>query len=254
MVPSQLKALLERIDKKKHELDQYRPLPKELVDNLEEWYKVHLTYSSNALEGNSLTASETAIVLEKGLAIGGKPLKDHLEAINHAYAFDYILELAQNPRSGLTLRDTYSLHQLILRQIDDQNAGQLRSVQVRIPGLNLKLAEPTELQELMNEFINWLHTTKEHPVVVAADAHLKFVTIHPFIDGNGRTARLLMNLLLIQEGYPPALIMPEEKDEYIATLAKAQTEGIIDPFRLFIAQNVEKSLDVYLEHASLSIV
>ena len=106
----------------------------------------------------------------------------------------------------------------------------------------------------MDEFINWLPTTKEHPVLVAADAHLKFVTIHPFIDGNGRTARLLMNLLLIQDGYPPALIMPEERDEYIATLSNAQTEGIIDPFRIFIALNVEKSLDIYLEHASQSIL
>lgn len=248
-----LNNLLVELDQKKKQLDTFRPLPKELLDNLTEWYKVELTYSSNALEGNTLTASETAIVLEKGVTIGGKPLKDHLEAINHGYAFDYVMELVQSSRQDLTLTDIYGIHQLILKALDDDNAGRLRRVNVRITGLDLKLAEPIKLQELMDEFIQWLHTSIEHPVLIAADAHLKLVTIHPFIDGNGRSARLLMNLLLMQAGYPPAVIHPEQRKEYVDALRSAQLDGDAEPFRVLIAQCVEKSLDGYIEQASGTI-
>lgn len=250
---SSLSNLLAELDQKKKQLDTFRPLPKELLENLTEWYKVELTYSSNALEGNALTASETAIVLEKGIAIGGKPLKDHLEAINHGNAFDYVMELVQSSRQDLTLTDIYGIHQLILKALDDDNAGRLRRVNVRITGLDLKLAEPIKLQELMDEFIQWLQTSKEHSVLIAADAHLKLVTIHPFIDGNGRAARLLMNLLLMQAGYPPAVIHPEQRKEYIDALRAAQLEGDVEPFRMFIAQCVEKGLDGYIEQASGTI-
>ena len=245
---SSLKVLLETLDQKKKELDSFRPLPKELLQNLKEWYKVELTYSSNALEGNTLTASETALVLEKGLTVKGKPLKDHLEAVNHGYAFDYIIELVNGSAKDRDLRDIYGIHQLILKSIDDQNAGRLRLVQVYITGLELDLPGPIKLQELMEEFIQWLHTTQEHPVLIAADAHLKLVSIHPFMDGNGKTSRLLMNLLLMQAGFPPAVIKPEQKDEYIEVLKEAQLTGNAEPFRMFIVQCVEKSLEKSLEN------
>lgn len=249
-----IQNLLKEVDSKKHELDTYRPLPPELIKNLNEWYRVELAYSSNALEGNTLTSSETAIVIEKGLTIGGKTLKEHLEAINHAYAFDFILDLAKNPVKNITLRDIYSIHCLILRDIDSENAGQLRKILVRITGLNLVLPDPVkQLPELMDEFLAWLHTTQEHPILRAADAHLKLVTIHPFIEGNGRTARLLMNLLLIQAGYPPALIMPEQRAAYIDALALAQTKNILEPYHEFILQCVARSLDTYLLHARSTI-
>ena len=252
MSPS-LEKLLVALDEKKEKLDSYRPLPKELIHNLKEWYKVELTYSSNALEGNTLTSSETALVLEKGLTVKGKPLKDHLEAVNHGYAFDYMLELAKGSPTDITLHDIYGIHQLILKTINDTHAGRLRTIAVYITGLDLDLPEPVKLQELMDEFILWLHTIKEHPVLKAADAHLKLVTIHPFIDGNGRTSRLLMNLLLMQAGFPPAVISPEQKDEYIDALRAAQLKGDTEPFRLFIAQCVQKSFHKYLNAASKTV-
>lgn len=248
-----LRELLGIIDSKKAELDTYRPLPPELVTNLNNWFKVELTYTSNALEGNTLTASETALVVEKGLTVGGKTLDEHLEAINHAYAFDYILSLAKSSRKDITLHDIYSIHSLILRGIKDEHAGKLRSVLVRITGLDLALPEPIKLPEMMEEFITWLHTTEEHPVLIAADAHLKFVTIHPFVDGNGRTARLLMNLLLIQTGYPFADIVPEIRSEYIESLALAQTTGNTEAYYLLIAYAVDKGLDIYLQHARATL-
>ncbi len=248
-----LTSLLKELEQKKIMLDSFRPLPKELIQNLMDWYKVEFTYASNALEGNSLTASETALVLEKGLTVKGKPLKDHLEAVNHGYAFDYIVELSQGSPSDISLRDIYGIHQLILKSIDDKNAGRLRDIQVRITGLDLDLPSPLNLQDLMEDFIQWLHATKEHPVLLAADAHLKLVSIHPFADGNGRTSRLLMNLLLMQAGYPPAVISPEQKDDYIEALKSAQLDGNIEPFREFIATSVEKSLDRYLNAAQATI-
>ena len=140
--PRTLKSLLETLDRKKSELDSYRPFPPELEKNLIEWYKVELTYTSNALEGNVLSITETAILLEKGLTAKGKPLKDHLEAVNHGYAFDYISELTKSSRSDLTLRDIYGIHQLILKSIDDKHAGVVRTVPVRITGLDLELPDP----------------------------------------------------------------------------------------------------------------
>lgn len=242
-----LAELLRAIDQKKKRLDAVRPLPKELLKNIRDWDRVELTYTSNALEGNSLTAGETAIILEKGIAIGGKPLKDHLEAINHGFAFDNIMSLVQRSSDEFSLSELYAIHQLILRSIDDANAGKLRTVNIRITGLDLKLADHVRLPELMEHFIDWLTTTDEHPVLRAADAHLKLVTIHPFIDGNGRTARLLMNLLLMQAGYPPAVIKPEERAAYIDALQQAQLYGNNEPFREIIAHAVERSLDRYLE-------
>lgn len=246
---SKLEHLLNLLSQKKLELDSFRPLPKELVKNLNEWFKVKLTYSSNALEGNTLTLSETALVIEKGLTIGGKTLKEHLEATGHAQAFDYVLELAKQKRSQITLNDILNIHCLIFSQIDKLNAGTYRKILVKISGLNLTLPEPLKVPELMDQFISWLHTSDDHPVIIASKAHLDLVTIHPFVDGNGRTSRLLMNLLLIQAGYPPAIILPEERINYIDCLKEAQENNNYEPFFLFIAVAVSKSLDIYLEHA-----
>ncbi len=205
---NQLEKLLQQATQKKNELDSYRPLPKELIKNLDQWFKVETTYTSNAIEGNTLTAIETAIVIEKGLTIAGKTVKEHLEAINHGFAFDYILSLAKQSKDEIKLDTIFDLHSLVLKGIDNENAGCLRRIQVKISGSKVLLPQPIKLPDLMNDFIAWLHTTREHPIIIAAEAHLELVTIHPFVDGNGRTARLLMNLLLIQEGYPPTIIRP----------------------------------------------
>ena len=253
MVSPVIQDLLQSLDAKKKQLDTYRPFPRELIANLNAWFRIELTYTSNALEGNTLTSSETALIVEKGITVGGKTLWEHLEAINHAEAFDYIVYLAQQSKDEITLTDIYTIHRLILRRIDDDNAGQLRKVLVRISGLDFAFPEPLKLQEHMEEFMRWLHAAKDHPVIVAADAHLKLVTIHPFVDGNGRTARLLLNLLLIQAGYPPALITPQDRTKYIDALAQAQKNNQLDQYYTVIITAIERSLTIYLEHAQSTI-
>jgi len=248
-----VEKLLQEVTEKKELLDSYRPLPKELLHNLNEWFTIELTYTSNALEGNTLTKSETALVVEKGITIGGKTMREHLEAINHVYALDFIYQLASLTKDAITLQDIRSIHSLILKGIDDTNAGKIRTILVRIKGVDVALPEPFLLDELLEEYIKWLHTTTQHPVLVALDAHLKFVTIHPFVDGNGRTARLIMNLLLLQTGYPVLSIKPEERLAYINALAKAQTTGDASDYYELLITCLERSLDTYIEFAQKSM-
>lgn len=250
--------LLKELVRKKLLFDNYKPLPKSVLANLEEWYRIELTYTSNAIEGNTLTRQETALIVEKGITVEGKSLQEHLEAINHAEAFTYIQELAQQrKREELKLQDILDIHRMILKKIDDADAGRLRNTAVRISGSTTILPNPIKVPDLMREFIEWLQTTTDHPVQVASDAHFKLVTIHPFVDGNGRTARLLMNFILIQAGFPPAIIKKEERNRYLNSLETGQTKGNLDAYNELIYDAVNKSLDIYLEtvrpHESLSL-
>ncbi len=243
----------ERILKeKKEKLDNFRPLPPELINNLNEWFTIELTYNSNAIEGNTLSKSETAMVVEKGLTIGGKTVREHLEAINHAFALGFIREIAQKSHKDITLSDILDIHRLVLRGIDNKNAGALRTIQVSIAGSDITLPNPVKVPDLMNEFIEWLHSVDEFPVTIAADAHFKLVAIHPFVDGNGRTARLVMNLLLLQAGYPPAVVPIEERKVYIDAIAEAEKTGDLTDFYTLIYQAVNVSLDKYLSAAQAS--
>ena len=240
------------LSEKKNELDSYRNigdgLPLALVKNLEDWFRVELTYTSNAIEGNTLTRRETALVVEKGLTVGGKSLQEHLEASNHAYALDWIRELAMKPNAVPSENELLQLHSLILRSIDDMNAGRYREVGVMISGSSVTLPNPFKVPELMEEFIHWLATARDiHPVELAAEAHYRLVTIHPFIDGNGRTARLLMNLILISHGYPPAIINKRDRLAYISSLEKAQLGGSLDDYLKIISKAVDRSLNIYLK-------
>jgi len=249
-----MSEILLQITEKKTQLDRLRPLPPELLANLEGWFQVELTYSSNALEGNTLSRAETALVIEKGLTVAGKTLVEHLEAVNHAEALDYIKSLAGNTRKAISEGVILDIHKLILGNIDDRNAGRYRSVPVRIAGSRVILPNPLKVPELMAELVAWLHRESQaHPVAVAAEAHYRLVSIHPFVDGNGRTARLLMNLLLIQEGYPPAIIRDQDRLRYINALEKAQLGGSWEDFLALIYQAVERSLDIYLESADPSL-
>ena len=220
---------------------------------MQEWFRIELTYNSNALEGNTLTKRETALVVEEGLTIGGKSLKDHLEAINHAYALDYIKELATKKRSEITLTDILNIHRLILKGIDDAHAGAVRKIQVKISGSDVTLPDPLKVPELMQDFMQWLQTTHEDPRIVAALAHFKLVAIHPFVDGNGRVARLLMNLLLMQSGYPPAIIEKEKKKEYIDAIVAAEKHADFEKLYMFIFQPVGKSFDIYINAAEKTV-
>ena len=233
---------------KKHLLDQYRPLSPALAHNLDDWFRVELTYTSNAIEGNTLTRRETAIVIEKGLTVGGKSLKEHLEAANHSHALDYIQSLIGQKHHDLSSKDILDIHAIILKGIDDDNAGHYRMVPVRISGSSVIMPNPRKVPDLMDEFQNWLMNQDGlHPVSFAGEAHYRLVTIHPFVDGNGRTARLLMNLILMMEGYPPAIIRKRDRLAYVSALETAQLGGSKEPYDKIILKAVERSLDLYLK-------
>jgi Fic family protein len=242
-----VQALLDALSRKKATLDEYRPLPPALVKNLDDWFRVELTYTSNAIEGNTLTRNETALVIEKNLTIGGKTINEHLEAKGHAEAYDFIKRSMDKPRHGVALDDILDIHQIILERIDPPNAGKLRNIAVRIAGSTAVLPSPAKVPALMAQFILWLNAAEGHAAEIAADAHFKLVTIHPFVDGNGRTVRLLMNLLLMQKGYPPALILKEERLAYINAIERAEGEGDFEPYYRVIYGGIERSLDIYLQ-------
>jgi len=237
------------LTKKKDNLDEYRPMPPELVKNLEEWFLIELTYTSNAIEGNTLTRKETAAVVEKGITVGGKSLTEHLEATNHAKAINNVMKLAQSKTADLTENDILTIHNTILKGIDDDNAGHYRNIPVRISGSNVILPNPLKVSDLMSDFLDWItnhHDKDIHPVQLAAEVHYQLVTIHPFVDGNGRTARLLMNLILLQHGYTPALIRTRDRHKYISSLEKAQLGGSNKEYYKVIFDAVNRSLDIYL--------
>ena len=241
---------LEELSRKKELLDQYRPLPPALVSNLEDWFRVELTYTSNAIEGNTLTRRETALVLEEGLTVGGKSLREHLEAANHAAAIDWVQERVGQKPEKLGERDVLEIHAMILKGNDDTNAGRYRSIPVRISGSTIVLPNPAKAPNLMAGFAAWLAESGDlHPVALAAEAHYRLVTIHPFVDGNGRTVRLLMNLLLMIAGYPPAIIQKRERLAYLGALEKAQTGGSKSDFESLIYRAAGRSLDMYLKAA-----
>lgn len=239
---------LKLLTDKKQRLDTFRPLPPELVANLDGWFKVELTYTSNAIEGNTLTRAETALVVEKGITIQGKSLKEHLEATNHVEALDYIKTLVSKKRQDLREDDILDIHKAILQKIEENHAGRYRTQHAHLTGSETILPNPVKVPDLMKTFINWLTgNNSDHPVKIAADAHFKLVTIHPFSDGNGRTSRLLMNLLLMQAGYPPAIIRKEDRLEYVNALEKGQVGNDIGDFYNLIYEAVDRSLDIYLE-------
>lgn len=239
---------LKLLDIKKQKLDSFRPLPKELVRNLEEWFDVELTYTSNAIEGSTLSRAETALVVEKGITVRGKSLKEHLEAKNHVEALEYIKTLISGRRADITESTIREINRIVLDKIEGYNGGIFRTQYARIRGSTTVLPNPVKLPQLMEQFIAWLQgENSDHIIKIAADAHYKLVSIHPFEDGNGRTSRLLMNLLLIQNGYPPAIIRKEDMVSYFNSLEKAQTGGELTQFYNLIYEAVDRSLDIYLE-------
>ncbi len=193
----------------KAQLDALRPLAAEAVARLDTWYDVELTYTSNAIEGNTLTRQETAVVLEKGLTVRGKPLKDHQEAVDHLDALRYVRQLVETNRPT-TEADVRQIHALVVAGTLKGEAGIYSEHPRRIAGSRVVLPGPHKLTALMQEFGEWLSQI-EPTHDTAIEAHLRLVAIHPFSDGNGRTARLLMNLLLMRAGYPPLVVKPEDR-------------------------------------------
>lgn len=240
----------DRLTQKKQLLDTYRPLPGPLVKNLDDWFTVELTYTSNAIEGNTLTRRETAIVIERGLTIGGKSIKEHLEATNHAKALTLVHSLIKKKTSQLSIANVLDIHRIILKGIDDENAGYFRNIPIRISGSAVVMPNHKKVPELMAEFHKWFTSSHHmHPVAFAGEADYRLVSIHPFVDGNGRTARLLMNLLLMIYGYPPAIIRKRDRLAYIGALEKAQLGGSKSDYEAIIAKAANRSLDIYLKAA-----
>src|SRR5579859_8126616 len=238
---------LKKIYDKKKKLETLLPLPKITAKNLGEWFKIELTYTSNAIEGNTLTRQETALVVEKGLTVEGKSIQEHLEAINHAKAYEFIETLIKNKRVDITEKTILEIHSIILQNIDSTNAGRYRTVPVRIAGSSVIMPNALKVPDLMQEFIEWVQNVEKESVQTASEAHFKLVSIHPFTDGNGRTARLLMNLMLMQAGFPPAIIRKEERKAYINSIEKGQLTGDLSDYYPLIFDAVERSLDIYLE-------
>lgn len=235
------------IDKKKALLDSYRPLPEYTVKSIREQLLLEWIYNSNAIEGNTLTLMETKVVLE-GITIGGKTLREHLEVINHKDAILYIEEIvrAQEPLREWQIKN---IHRLVLKAIDDKYAGIYREQRVLIAGAKHVPPEVYFIKEQMENFIKWYNTDAKtlHPLEIAAMVHIKFVGIHPFVDGNGRTSRLLLNLELMKNGYPPVVIRAENRLEYYNSLDKAHTIGDNKDFIEIVIIELNKTLDLYLQ-------
>lgn len=238
--------MFEVIEQKKQLLDNKRPLPIYTLRSLEEKILLEWTYNSNAIEGNTLTMNETKVVLE-GITVGGKTMREHLEVINHREAIRYVEEIVKKEES-LSNWQIKNLHRLVLKGINDEYAGVYRDQQVFISGASHIPPASYLLNEKMEELIDWYETKgqKLHPIKRAALLHTIFVGIHPFIDGNGRTARLLLNLELMKAGYPPVIIKVENRLAYYNALDKAISNDEIEEFIKIVANAVEESLDLYL--------
>lgn len=239
--------MFEKAIKMKEKLDELRPLPSYTVQSIRDKLLLDWIYNSNAIEGNTLTLIETKVVLE-GITIGGKRLSEHLEVINHKDAIIYVEEIVKNGEE-LTEWQIKNIHRLVLKGIDDENAGQYRKQNVIISGTKYVPPDFLVLNDEMNKFIKW-YTSRDakemHPIERAARVHGEFVKIHPFVDGNGRTARLLLNLELMKSGYPPIVIQNEERMKYYVALDKAHTIGNYSDFISIVEKEVENSLDIYL--------
>ena len=237
--------MFETIDSLKNKLDAQRPLSPSIVKNLQEDLILRWTYHSNAIEGNTLTLLETKVVLE-GITVGGKALREHFEAINHRNAIYYVEDIIkkEEPFSEWQIRN---IHQLILKNIDDDNAGRYRQQNVLISGATNTPPDYTLLNDKMAQFIDWYNTKADlmHPIERAAKVHADFVGIHPFIDGNGRTSRLLMNLELMKAGYPPCVITVENRLAYYEALDQWMASGQTEFFNQLVADAVLEGFRPY---------
>lgn len=238
---------LKKIDQLKDILSQeYKNI--HLMEKIHEQMVLDWTYNTNAIEGNRLTLRETQLILE-GITVGGKPLREHLEVINHKYAID---ELERIVTSGEPISEEQikKLHNLVLRTIDDANAGNYRNVDVRITGAAFRPPQFYKIKDQMFEMIQWYekNRTSIHPIFLAAELHTRFVKIHPFIDGNGRTARLLLNFELLKNGYPPAIVKYENKERYYKALEIADEAGDHSPLADIICDALLETLQERLQH------
>ena len=234
------------VDGLKEKLDSKRPISQETLKSLKETINLEWTYNSNGIEGNTLTLRETQVVLE-GITVGGKTIKEHLEAINHEKAIIYLDELVKDNKP-ITEWNIKNIHQLILKEIDNDNAGKYRRENVTIKGATHIPPDYIKIPELMEKLIlNYETWNRYHPIIQAALLHGELVKIHPFVDGNGRTSRLVMNLDLMNNGYNPVIIKKENRLEYYEALDKAHTTGNYTDFVKLINKLEIEMLNKYLQ-------
>jgi len=235
-----------RVSTKKELLDKLRPISVSVLHRLKDDFKVEWTYNSNSIEGNTLTAAETKMILENGITVGGKTLREHFEVINHDRAITYLEELVDSREEFRTV-DLLSLHRLVLSNIMDDFAGRYRPGMVRIVGANFTPPNARRVPDLLNELVTYINTNPdEYEIVTLATIfHHRFVHIHPFNDGNGRTVRLAMNLLLMRTGFPPVFILAKDRKKYIKAL-NAANKGDDSTLLLMMYQAAERSLNIYI--------
>ena len=236
--------LAKSVAAKKDLLDRIRPLSQAALRALQKSYDIDLTYASNAIEGNTLTLRETAELIEHGITAGGKTLRDHLEAVDHYNAVLWMRECAATsaPIDESTVRE---LHRRIVARSQPEIGGIYSSLPRRIAGSPVVFPNPAKIPTLMGDFGEWL-CRADFTLPSAFDAHFRLVAIHPFSDGNGRTARLLMNLLLLRGGYPPIAVRPEDRKAYLDALELASLTDELAPFRTLLYQRLDKTLGEYL--------
>lgn len=239
-----LEKQLERILGKKAELDKLRPIPSYALKSIKESLSLEWTYNSNSIEGNTLTLQETKMVIEEGFTIKGKSLREHFEAVNHQEAIELVESLISDSYI-LKETDILNIHELVLQKIEKDFAGRFRTSGVRISGANFVPPNALRIDEFITELTDWTNSSDMNIVLKSAVFHHRFVWIHPFFDGNGRTARLLFNLLLMKEGFPPAIILKNDRKKYYDALNFANN-GNYSKLVLLIFQAVERSLDIYL--------
>lgn len=243
---NELSPTFERLYEKKAILAKGRPLPASVLQKIREGLSLEWTYNSNSIEGNTLSLNETKLILQEGITIKGKSLREHFEAYNHEKAIDYLYSLI-NEKYTLRSIDILSLHGLVLRSIEDDFAGRIRNGGVRIAGANFTPPNAGKVAGLLDELILFVNENplKLNEIVLATIFHHRMVWIHPFFDGNGRTVRLAMNLLLLKAGFPPAIILKNDRKKYYDALNQANN-GNYQKLCLLMAQALERSLNIFL--------
>jgi len=241
-----LKEFTERVDSKQSVIANSRPLSPAVVSKLKDNLSIEWTYNSNAIEGNTLSLIETKVVLQDGMTIGKKSLREHFEVINHDRAIHFLDDLIATDYA-LRCIDILSIHELVLNNIDPINAGRIRNIGVYITGANFTPPSPTKVSKLLDELVDFINLNPLNlsPVILATVLHHQFVWIHPFTDGNGRTARLLMNLILQKAGFPPCIILMNDRHKYYKAL-NAANNGNYQKLTTLVLQGVERSLNLYL--------
>ncbi|MBK6567008.1 MAG: Fic family protein [Saprospiraceae bacterium] len=246
LINNELDIVLKRISSKKRILDSKRPFPVSVVDRLRQDFITEWTYHSNNIEGNTLTASETKMILEDGITVGGKTLREHFEVVNHQKAIVFLEELVNN-NIPMRCMDILTIHRLVMTNVLDDFAGRLRPGMVRIIGANFTPPNASKVSALLDDLADFVVKNEKEldPAVLATLFHHRFVWIHPFNDGNGRTVRLAMNLILMRAGYPPAFILAQDRKKYINALNNANT-GDYQKLFLMMFQAIERSLNLYI--------